>query len=286
MSEDKKPSYPGHLLSEARRKKRLRYKKLSSELSISEQYLEALEENNFSIMAGPTYVKGYLRAYSKKLDLDPELVLEAYERYLKDQRKKEKKAEKKEKKVERKRYFPLLYIVVVILIIVFMLLILLPDNNVEIQKDNESNFVPMMEKGITEENSFNLTSESASPEKLAFRENTEIIEEEPSGFIEDVSTVRTEKTNDINTIRLNFSGTCWIEIMDRKTVLEYKLAKAGTSIYLKGEGPFKVIIGHSKRAELFYNDTQISLASTTNVQTNVSCLILPKGKCDEFALSN
>ena len=286
MSEDKKPSYPGHLLSEARRKKRLRYKKLSSELSISEQYLEALEENNFSIMAGPTYVKGYLRAYSKKLDLDPELVLEAYERYLKDQRKKEKKAEKKEKKVERKRYFPLLYIVVVILIIVFMLLILLPDNNVEIQKDNESNFVPMMEKGITEENSFNLTSESASPEKLAFRENTEIIEEEPSGFIEDVSTVRTEKTNDINTIRLNFSGTCWIEIMDRKTVLEYKLAKAGTSIYLKGEGPFKVIIGHSKRAELFYNDTQISLASTTNVQTNVSCLILPKGRCDEFALSN
>jgi len=113
MSEDKKPSNPGHLLREARRKKRRKYKKLASELSISEQYLEALEENNFSIMAGPTYVKGYLRAYSKKLDLDPELVLEAYERYLKDQRKKEKKAEKKEKKVERKRYFPLLYIVVV-----------------------------------------------------------------------------------------------------------------------------------------------------------------------------
>ncbi|MCH2263540.1 MAG: DUF4115 domain-containing protein [SAR86 cluster bacterium] len=286
MSEDEKPSNPGHLLREARRKKRRKYKKLASELSISEQYLEALEENNFSIMAGPTYVKGYLRAYSKKLDLDPELVLEAYERYLKDQRKKEKKAEKKEKKVERKRYFPLLYIVVVILIIVFMLLILLPDNNAEIQKDNESNFVPMMEKGITEENSFNLTSESASPEKLAFRENTEIIEKEPSGFIEDVSTVRTEKTNDINTIRLNFSGTCWIEIMDRKTVLEYKLAKAGTSIYLEGEGPFKIIIGHSKRAELFYNDTQINLATTTNDKTNVSCLVLPKGKCDEFAQSN
>ncbi|GIT33660.1 MAG: hypothetical protein Ct9H300mP3_11910 [Gammaproteobacteria bacterium] len=59
--------YPGELLKEARKKKRRRYKRLSSELGIPEKYLEALEENNFSIMAGPTYIKGYLRAYAKKL---------------------------------------------------------------------------------------------------------------------------------------------------------------------------------------------------------------------------
>ena len=37
----------GETLSTARKKKRLRYKKLSSELNIDESYLVALEENKF-----------------------------------------------------------------------------------------------------------------------------------------------------------------------------------------------------------------------------------------------
>ena len=44
--------------------------------------------------------------------------------------------------------------------------------------------------------------------------------------------------------------------------------------------------GNSKRVELFYNDVKVSLASTTNVKTNVSCLVLPEGRCSEFTLSN
>ena len=39
----------GKILSSARKKKRLRYKKLSSELKIDEVYLIALEEENFSL---------------------------------------------------------------------------------------------------------------------------------------------------------------------------------------------------------------------------------------------
>ena len=65
MSEEGKPTYSGYLLKEARKKKRRRYRKLSSELGIPENYLKALEDDDYSFMAGPTYVKGYLRAYSK-----------------------------------------------------------------------------------------------------------------------------------------------------------------------------------------------------------------------------
>ena len=62
MSKKEERIYPGELLKEARKKTRRKYKRFSSELGIPEKYLEALEENNFSIMAGPTYIKGYLRA--------------------------------------------------------------------------------------------------------------------------------------------------------------------------------------------------------------------------------
>ena len=106
MSEKEERIYPGQLLKEARKKTRRRYKRLSSELGIPEKYLEALEENNFSIMAGPTYVKGYLRAYAKKLDLDPETVIAAFDRYLKDQRRLEKKGIKKGRKMKPRKRFP------------------------------------------------------------------------------------------------------------------------------------------------------------------------------------
>ena len=68
MSNKEERIYPGELLSKARKKKRRRYKKLSDELGIPEKYLEALESNNFDEMAGPTYVKGYLRAYARNLN--------------------------------------------------------------------------------------------------------------------------------------------------------------------------------------------------------------------------
>ena len=60
----------GERLASARKKKRLRYKKLSSELNIEESYLIALEEENYDyIPGGEAYVKGFLRSYSKKLNL-------------------------------------------------------------------------------------------------------------------------------------------------------------------------------------------------------------------------
>ena len=289
MTEKEKRVYPGELLKEARKKKRLRYRKLSSELSIPEKYLEALEENNFSIMAGPTYVRGYLRAYAKKLDLDPELVITAFERYLKDRRKQEKSSLKKTNRKGRKQKFSFLY--ASILLVIILLIIFVPERNTETSENKVINtyteeeipdfkeILPGLE--VEKEVNFEQTSSTIPPNLTISELSTD--KEDSSAVI--------EKANDqiieaINTIEMNFSGDCWIEIMDKNRILEYQLAKAGSSIYVKGVGPFKLIIGYSNRVELFYNGAKISLASTTNVKTNVSCLVLPKGRCSEFTLPN
>ena len=69
----------GEILASARKKKRLRYKKLSSELNIDEIYLVALEECNFDLIpGGEAYVKGFLRSYAKKLDLNPDHIIDKY----------------------------------------------------------------------------------------------------------------------------------------------------------------------------------------------------------------
>ena len=293
MSEKEERIYPGQLLKEARKKTRRRYKRLSSELGIPEKYLEALEENNFSIMAGPTYVKGYLRAYAKKLDLDPETVIAAFDRYLKDQRRLEKKGIKKEQKNETKKKVSYIYALIFFLIASIILLIaFIPERNndsekkedrsfseTEIQNSNDIppilNTKPALSIELEQDTSQNIPDLNIQEEVIALEITDDVKDETNKLSIET-----------INTIEMNFSGDCWIELMDKNGIIEYRLAKAGTSMFFEGLGPFKLLIGNSKRVELFYNDVKVSLASTTNVKTNVSCLVLPEGRCSEFTLSN
>ena len=293
MSEKEERIYPGQLLKEARKKTRRRYKRLSSELSIPEKYLEALEENNFSIMAGPTYVKGYLRAYAKKLDLDPETVIAAFDRYLKDQRRLEKKGIKKEQKNETKKKVSYIYALIFFLIASITLLIaFIPERNNDSEKKEDRSFSeteiqnlndippilntkPALSIELEQDASQNIPDLNIQEEVIALEITDDVKDETNKLSIET-----------INTIEMNFSGDCWIELMDKNGIIEYRLAKAGTSMFFEGLGPFKLLIGNSKRVELFYNDVKVSLASTTNVKTNVSCLVLPEGRCSEFTLSN
>ena len=293
MSEKEERIYPGQLLKEARKKTRRRYKRLSSELGIPEKYLEALEENNFSIMAGPTYVKGYLRAYAKKLDLDPETVIAAFDRYLEDQRRLDKKGIKKEQKNETKKKVSYIYALIFFLIASITLLIaFIPERNNDSEKKEDRSFSeteiqnlndippilntkPALSIELEQDTSQNIPDLNIQEEVIALEITDDVKDETNKLSIET-----------INTIEMNFSGDCWIELMDKNGIIEYRLAKAGTSMFFEGLGPFKLLIGNSKRVELFYNDVKVSLASTTNVKTNVSCLVLPEGRCSEFTLSN
>lgn len=286
MSNDHKLTYSGHLLKEARKKKRLRYRKLSSELGIPEKYLMALEEDDYSSLAGPTYVRGYLRAYSKKLDLDPEVVLKAYERYLKDQRK-EIKAEKKGEKLKKsnKLIFLTLISAIIILIFVVLLNILSRDKPLPEISSESFNDIVLDEIEVSKEEVMNsvLFEETAFQDGLVSKQE---IGKENNSFLSVEIKNPIKNIKKLNSIKLSIQDDCWVEIMDRESVLEYQLAKAGTFIVIEGEGPFKVIIGDSRKAQLLYNNEPVNLLSTTNAETNVSCLVLPTGRCSEFTLSN
>ena len=285
MSGEGKPTYSGHLLKEARKKKRRRYRKLSSELGIPENYLKALEDDDYSSMAGPTYVKGYLRAYSKKLDLDPEVIIRAYERYIKDQRKEEKAERRKETPKTLKLAFITLIITIIFLAFITLFIFY--------QKND-------LTSGTLNESSNDLNQEllENSEEEILYsidtkhlNQDTLILEKEGSIKSKDLLNIDNKKNslNDlvlINRIKLTIYDDCWVEIMDQHSILEYRLAKAGTLIEIEGKGPYKIVLGNSQKAELLYNGKQVNLSATTNTKTNVSCLVLPTGRCSEFTLSN
>ncbi len=68
----------GELLKEARQNRGTSLEEIEEELRIRKKYLQALEEEDFSIMPPEVYVKGFLRNYAIYLGLDPEEVRTFY----------------------------------------------------------------------------------------------------------------------------------------------------------------------------------------------------------------
>lgn len=68
----------GNSLREARIRRGLTIHDVEAVTKIRSKYLEALEENDFEVIPGPTYVKGFLRTYALFLKLDADFILAEY----------------------------------------------------------------------------------------------------------------------------------------------------------------------------------------------------------------
>lgn len=70
----------GSWLIEAREARGLTLEDAERDTRISRRYLQALEEEQFSIIPAPVYARGFLRSYSQYLGLDPQEAMARYPR--------------------------------------------------------------------------------------------------------------------------------------------------------------------------------------------------------------
>lgn len=69
---------PGRLLREAREKAELSIADVSGRLHLEERILSAIESDDYENLPSATYARGYLRSYSKLLNVDAEHVIDLY----------------------------------------------------------------------------------------------------------------------------------------------------------------------------------------------------------------
>lgn len=69
---------PGAMLQEARKQAKLSLEHVATELRMTPQKVQAIEEDDFARLPTQTFVRGYLRSYAKLVKLDPDEVLTAY----------------------------------------------------------------------------------------------------------------------------------------------------------------------------------------------------------------
>ncbi len=68
----------GNSLREARLRQGLDFPEIEQRTKIRGKYLRALEEEQFDLLPGQTYVKGFLRSYSEYLGLDGQLYVDEF----------------------------------------------------------------------------------------------------------------------------------------------------------------------------------------------------------------
>src|SRR3954465_11033286 len=68
----------GETLREARMRQRLDIADVEQRTKIRAKYLRALENEEFALLPGSTFVKTFLRTYAEELGLDPHVLVEEY----------------------------------------------------------------------------------------------------------------------------------------------------------------------------------------------------------------
>ncbi len=72
----------GHILREARETKGLTLAEVQDQIRINARFLDALECSDYDVLPTPVHVRGFLRNYARYLGLDPQPLVNRYERVL------------------------------------------------------------------------------------------------------------------------------------------------------------------------------------------------------------
>ena len=277
MAEPQEEKFSGQLLSEARKKRRLRYKRLSTELNIPEKYLQALEEENYGVMpGGDPYIKGYLRAYAKKLGIDPDFIIERYSENLKNKQITPSVQSAKDEYmfIKSKKY--ILAVGIFFLFSLFIYLSpscsegVLVETSVEDYGKKKPVETSIIESGIKVEEINTSEVEGDIIPSIDLMNKKIEVQTTSEAFV----------TEDL--LEFYFLKECWVSVENEFEKLVYKLAGEETSLEVRSKGPFKVIVGNAKNANLIFNGIVIDLLESSNRENNVSCVVLPSGKCSEF----
>lgn len=74
-------SSPGEILNKAREELSYGVEEVAEKLHMTARYVKALESNEYHILPGKTFVKGYVKAYAALLDVNVEKIMACYQQY-------------------------------------------------------------------------------------------------------------------------------------------------------------------------------------------------------------
>ena len=280
----------GEILRNKREEIGLSLDEISEKLNLDSNLIELLENNDFEKFKVETYLKGYLRAYSKLLGIDGDRIIKLYKKsnpekepeILPDVKPKNQK-NSSDRSVKLFSYIIGLSIVLSMLIWYQKNITIKPDannnniGNIELNKNNKINGVDTSYKIITHSDYWqwpidnipdryrdsgeNDNSKSVKNEKIKDNIKENVIQEE---VLETEESPIYETQQSADTVVLNLRGDSWIEIYDREgNRLFLDLARSGKNYIINGDSPFDILLGAANEVSVEFNGSIVNIEPYT-----------------------
>ena len=268
----------GEVLRKKRENIGLSIDHIANQLNLDSKLIELLEKNDYEKFNIETYIKGYLRAYAKVLDLDGDMIINLY---------KESNPEKTPEilpnvkpKIQRNSAdrSVKLFSYIIGLTIALSILVWYQNNflvqpseenlkiaNIKIHENTNINGVDIDYKIINHTNSWQWPINKAEKNYESNSNELELVGSEKTqdkikniADTNEVSAYNIQQGSD--TLVLNLTGDSWIEIYDREGGrLFLDLARGGKNYIINGNSPFDILLGAANEVSIEFNGSSVDI---------------------------
>jgi cytoskeletal protein RodZ len=272
-------------LAKFRAEKGISLNEISTKLNIPEKFLLAIEELNFDELPAPIFAKSQIKKYCSFYDQEPSLILEKYEKFLK-----EKNISNEDEDQESSENFFSYFVsklserkITILSIIIFSLIIL---SYFIFGGDDQKKDVSSIQN-ISDDQEIiddNLVTDSAIEKDINILNKTLVdqivFDQDPDVPTIDIDFEEDDKKilsdDNISEIEIIVQGESWVEIIDDEQILLFELLQTG--LYeVTGYGPFKFKIGHSPSVKIYLNGKNIDFSETVSQYTDYAHFLFENG---------
>tara|TARA_B100000959_G_scaffold284891_1_gene357807 strand:- start:384 stop:1295 length:912 start_codon:yes stop_codon:yes gene_type:complete len=268
----------GNVLRKKREVIGLSIDNIANQLNLDPKLIESLEKNDYVKFNIETYIKGYLRAYAKVLDLDGDTIINLYKESNPEKTpeilpnvKPKSQRNSGDKSVKLFSYIIALTVAVSILVWYQNNFLVQPPEenlnitNIKTYENTNINGVDIDYKIINHTNSWQWPINKADTN---YESNNNVLEPvvskttqdkiENTADINEVSEHNIQQSND--TIVLNLTGDSWVEIYDEEGGrLFLDLARSGKNYIINGNSPFDILLGAANQVSIEFNGSSVDI---------------------------
>ncbi|EWH12347.1 hypothetical protein DS2_01460 [Catenovulum agarivorans DS-2] len=256
----------GLLLQQTRVKQGLSEQDVAGSLNLKVSIIQGIENDDFSTVAVPTYIKGYLRAYAKLLSLDEQAVIALYYQQQPVEYNAENKLKSFSKKTSQQahdnRLMLVTYGIVLILIALIVVWWFQREAVVQTAEDNQSVEQVKLEPELAEINEPAELVESITNEE-PIKPIKDVAEQTPVNLTPQQETsVSTQVSESANyNLELTFRGDCWINILDATGErVAFGVKEKGRVIKLDAIPPYQITLGAPEVVDIVFQQDNLDMS--------------------------
>ena len=264
LSEEIEVITPGQMLREGREAKGLNHGQVASKLNLKADVIKAIEANQFEQVDSVTFLRGYLRAYARLVDVPQDDVFQAYE-YLGNAKQQYAEMQSFSRRTKKQASDNrLMWSTYVILLTIVGMSVWVWWKNQPATPDIE--VVPEAETAVVEQAELVIAESAPQQVEVAVEEkpqqievtqaeeNRPLAEPQTAEAVAVVAAPVRKPQPVLDSLLMNFSGSCWVNVIDATGErVAYGTKRAGKVMPLKGKAPFKITLGAPEVVTISFN---------------------------------